>query len=39
MERTESAWHIACWNLAIFAIVGAMTLAIGGVDASAMMIG
>jgi hypothetical protein len=38
MDRTETVWHIACWNLAIFAIICAMTL-VGGLDASAMMVG
>jgi hypothetical protein len=37
MDRTESGWHIACWNLAIFAIICAITL--GGLDTSAMMVG
>jgi hypothetical protein len=39
MDRTEPGWHIACWNLAIFAIICAMTLVLGGLDASAMMVG
>jgi hypothetical protein len=39
MDRAESGWHIACWNLTIFAIICAMTIAIGGLDAAAMMVG
>jgi hypothetical protein len=33
----KAGWNLACGNLAIFAIVCAVTLIFGGVDASAMM--
>jgi hypothetical protein len=39
MDRTEFGWHIACWNFAIFAIICTMTLVVGGLDPSAMMVG
>ena len=32
-------WHLAWGNIAIFAIVGGITLALGGLDPSAAMVG
>jgi len=39
MVGEHAGWHLAWGNIAIFAIVCGITLVIGGIDPSAVMIG